>query len=63
VLAFNALSSPLKDALLKSTPLEYIPVAVAAIFTAFLHLWKHNSLISIFGGIVAYTILNRVLAI
>jgi len=30
----------------------------AAIFTALLHLWKKNAMISIFGGTILYMILN-----
>ncbi|MDR3172373.1 MAG: AzlD domain-containing protein [Treponema sp.] len=56
VLAFNALSAPLKD-----NPQTGIPALVAAVFTALVHLWKRNSLISIFGGTLVYMILSHIL--
>ncbi|GHV35302.1 hypothetical protein AGMMS4952_27610 [Spirochaetia bacterium] len=56
VLAFNALSGPIKDNVHAS-----IPVLAAAAFTALTHLWKRNALISIIGGTVVYMVLSRVL--
>lgn len=56
VLAFNALSAPLK-----ADPQGGIPALLAAAFTALVHLWKRNSLISIFGGTALYMILLRIL--
>jgi branched-subunit amino acid transport protein AzlD len=54
VLAFNALATPVKE-----NPHEGIPVLIAAGFTALVHLWKRNPLISIFGGTAIYMILER----
>ena len=34
-----------------------IPAAVGVVFTAALHLWKHNTLLSILGGTVVYMLL------
>jgi branched-subunit amino acid transport protein AzlD len=56
VLAFNSLSSPVK-----TNFREGIPVLAAAAFTALVHLWKRNPLISIFGGTALYMVLERVL--
>jgi branched-subunit amino acid transport protein AzlD len=56
VLAFNALSGPIKDTIHAS-----IPVLAASVFTALTHLWKRNALISIIGGTVVYMVLSRVL--
>ena len=58
VLTFNALSGPVK-----TNPREAIPALAAAAFTAIIHLWRRNPLISIFGGTALYMILMRVLAI
>ena len=55
VLAVNALTGPVKAA-----PHGTIPVLAAAAFTALVHLWRRNPLISIFGGTAVYMILMRV---
>ncbi|MDR2434454.1 MAG: AzlD domain-containing protein [Treponema sp.] len=55
VLAFNSLAGPLKGNLR-----EAIPVLSAACFTALVHLWKRNPLISIFGGTALYMVLERI---
>ena len=56
VLAFNILGSSFhanhRDGLL---------VLAASVFTALIHLWKRNSLISIFGGTALYMILTRII--
>ena len=57
VLAFNALAGPAR-----SNPGEIIPALAAAVITAAVHLWRRNSLISIFGGTAVYMILLRVLS-
>ena len=54
VLAFNALFASLRD-----NPSDGILVAAASIFTALLHLWKRNALVSIIGGTVLYMFLLR----
>ncbi|GHV79342.1 branched-chain amino acid transport protein AzlD [Spirochaetia bacterium] len=56
VLAFNAISGPIKDNIHAS-----IPVLAASAFTALTHLWKRNALISIIGGTLVYMVLSRVL--
>ena len=58
VLTFNALAGPVK-----SNPRELFPALTAAAFTAVIHLWRRNPLISIFGGTALYMLLMRVLAI
>jgi branched-subunit amino acid transport protein AzlD len=57
VLAFNALAASFKPELRKG-----IPVLIAAVLTALIHLWKRNSLFSIFGGTAIYMILERIMA-
>jgi branched-subunit amino acid transport protein AzlD len=52
VLAFNSLP-------IKSNPRELILAIAAAAFTAVIHLWKRNPLLSIFGGTALYMILIR----
>jgi branched-subunit amino acid transport protein AzlD len=56
VLALNAIAGPLK-----TNPREGLPALAAAGLTALVHLWKRNPLLSIFGGVAAYMILNRLL--
>jgi branched-subunit amino acid transport protein AzlD len=58
VLAFNALAGPIKTNIK-----EGLPVLIAAIITALLHLWRRNPLISIFGGTALYMVLERFLPI
>ncbi|MDR2631321.1 MAG: AzlD domain-containing protein [Spirochaetaceae bacterium] len=55
VLAFNAITGPVKE-----DPLGSIPVLIAAGITALIHIWKRNSLLSIFGGTVVYMVLERI---
>ena len=54
VLAFNALAGPVKTGIG-----ELVPSLAAGIFTAGIHLWKRNPLISIFGGTILYIVLIR----
>jgi len=54
VLAFNALGTPF----LENTR-DGILVLAASVFTALIHLWKRNSLLSIFGGTALYMILIK----
>jgi len=56
VLAFNALGGAFRD-----NPGDGLLVLAASVFTALVHLWKRNPLISIFGGTALYMILARVL--
>ena len=55
VLAYNALGSPFKE-----NPLDGLLVLAASIFTAIIHLWKGNTLVSILGGTAVYMVLIRV---
>jgi branched-subunit amino acid transport protein AzlD len=55
-LTFNALAGPIHENLR-----EAIPVLAAAAFTAIVHLWRRNPLISIFGGTAVYMVLARTL--
>lgn len=56
VLAFNAISGPIRENIHAG-----FPVLAASAFTALVHLWKRNSLISIIGGTLLYMILSRIL--
>jgi len=56
VLAFNALAGPVK-----TNPHELIPALAAAVFTAAVHLWRRNPLISIFGGTALFMLLQRII--
>ena len=56
VLAFNALAKPVK-----TNPDILLPSLAAAAFTAIVHIWKKNPLISIFGGTALFMILTRIL--
>ena len=56
VLAFNALGGAFRDNLS-----DGLFALIAAAFTALVHIWKRNPLISIFGGTALYMILQRVL--
>ncbi|MDR2021254.1 MAG: AzlD domain-containing protein [Treponema sp.] len=56
VLAFNAVSAPIKEDLSRA-----LPVLAASAFTAAVHLWKRNALLSILGGTAFYMVLERVL--
>ena len=55
VLAFNALGGAFRD-----NPRDGLFVLAASVFTALVHVWKKNSLISIFGGTALYMIITRV---
>lgn len=39
------------------TPASWVPAVAASLVTVGLHLWKHNDLLSIFGGTVLYMVL------
>ncbi|MDR2246504.1 MAG: AzlD domain-containing protein [Treponema sp.] len=52
VLAFNALTLSIKSDISQT-----LPAIAASIFTALLHLWKRNSLLSIVGGTILYILL------
>ena len=52
VLAFNALGGAFRDG-----PANGLLSLAAAVFTAVLHLWKGNYLISILGGTILYMII------
>jgi branched-subunit amino acid transport protein AzlD len=54
VLAFNAIGGAIKD-----DPRLSVPVLAASAFTALLHLWRRNSLLSIAGGVLLYMLLSR----
>ena len=56
VLAFNALGAPFIE-----NPIDGLLGLSAALFTALVHLWKKNALISIFTGTALYMILIRVI--
>jgi branched-subunit amino acid transport protein AzlD len=56
VLAFNALAGPIK-----AGSGGAISVLAASVFTALLHLWRRNPLVSIFGGTALYMILERII--
>ena len=50
----------LKDINLLSRPFG-LPELIALAFTVIIHLWKNNSMISIFGGTILFMILSRVM--
>ena len=50
----------LKDTTFSASPWG-IPTAVGVIATALLHLWKNNSMLSIFGGTILYMLLDYLL--
>jgi len=54
VLAFNALGASFRD-----NQWDGLLVLVASLFTALVHIWKKNPLVSIFGGTALYMILMR----
>ena len=56
VLAFNTLGGTFKE-----NTTEGLLALAASIFTALIHLWKRNSLLSIFGGTALYMILVKIL--
>jgi branched-subunit amino acid transport protein AzlD len=58
VLCFNAIAAPIKE-----SPPVSLPVILAAILTALLHLWKRNALLSIFSGAALFMLLQRLLAV
>jgi branched-subunit amino acid transport protein AzlD len=55
ILAVNAMSVPIRE-----SPATAFPVLAASLFTALVHLWKRNSLVSILGGTALYMVLSRV---
>jgi branched-subunit amino acid transport protein AzlD len=54
ILAVNAMSGPIRE-----SPPAAFPVLTASLFTALVHLWKRNSLVSILGGTALYMVLSR----
>jgi branched-subunit amino acid transport protein AzlD len=60
VLAVNSVSSPIKENLQAGLP-AVIPVLAASLFTALVHIWKRNFLISVLGGTILYMVLSRVI--
>lgn len=35
----------------------WVPMLIASVLTALLHLWKHSTMLSIFGGTICYMLL------
>ncbi|MDR0558174.1 MAG: AzlD domain-containing protein [Treponema sp.] len=69
-LAFNAVASPVKDAILEhrgsagnavSVLCACLPLAAGAAFTAVSYVWKRNALVSIFGGTILYMALGKMI--
>ncbi|MDR1073374.1 MAG: AzlD domain-containing protein [Treponema sp.] len=67
-LAFNALASPVKDAVLEhragniaSILCACLPLVAGTAFTAVSYVWKRNTLISIFGGTILYMALGKMI--
>ena len=56
VLAFNALGGAFRE-----NPGDGLLVLAASLFTALVHIWKGNALVSIFGGTALYMVLTRIL--
>jgi branched-subunit amino acid transport protein AzlD len=57
VLTFNALGGALKN-----NPPDGLLVFTASVFTALIHLWKRNTMISIIGGTALYMLMIRVMS-
>jgi len=55
VLAFNALGASFR-----ANPRDGLLTLAASVFTALIHIWKRNPLVSIFGGTALYMILQRI---
>jgi len=51
----------LKDINFKGESVEFLPYLAGTVITVALHLWKHNTLLSIFTGTAAYMILLKFL--
>jgi branched-subunit amino acid transport protein AzlD len=66
-LAFNALASPVKDAVLEHRGIAggilwaCLPLVAGTAFTAVSYVWKRNTLISIFGGTIVYMALGKMI--
>jgi branched-subunit amino acid transport protein AzlD len=56
VLAFNAIGASFLN--INNSKDGFLALA-ASLFTALVHLWKRNTLLSIFGGTALYMILMR----
>ena len=56
VLAFNALGGAFRE-----NPGGGLMALAASVFTAILHVWKGNALISIIGGTALYMVLQRII--
>jgi branched-subunit amino acid transport protein AzlD len=56
VLTFNAISGSIKE-----DAGTALPALIASAFTALIHLWKRNALLSILGGTALYMVLTRIL--
>ena len=54
VLAFNALGTSFRG-----NPRDGLLTLAASVFTALIHIWKRNPLVSIFGGTALYMVLQR----
>ncbi|MDR2150805.1 MAG: AzlD domain-containing protein [Spirochaetaceae bacterium] len=54
VLTFNALAVSIKDDVKTA-----VPLISAVVFTVFVHLWKRNYLMSIFGGVTVFILISR----
>ena len=52
VLAFNSIGAPFR-----ANPMNGLLVLAASVFTALIHLWKKNTLLSIIGGTITYMVL------
>jgi len=57
VLAFHALAGPIR-----ADPGELVPTLAAGAFTAAVHLWRRNPMISIVTGTALYMALSRLFA-
>jgi branched-subunit amino acid transport protein AzlD len=62
VLACNAIAAPLRESFSGGAPAgAALSLFAAAAFTALVHLWKRNPLLSIFGGTALYMTLSRLM--
>jgi branched-subunit amino acid transport protein AzlD len=58
VLAFNALAVSMKGSADARLCIQWIPILAGSAWTAGVHIWKRNALLSIFGGVIIYIVLN-----
>jgi len=61
VLAFNTLSAVVFESVKQGGYAQIVSALTAAAVTVIAHIWKRNSLLSIFGGTAIYMLLLRII--